>query len=86
LGESSYALYMLQYALIVPVIRNPQWLEGWPVVVRMIAGFAAIIAAALLLWYFFERPVRRWLLARQPASWLSNPRVSPTAFPPPPRT
>ena len=86
LGESSYALYMLQYVLIVPVIRNPQWLEGLRVVVCVTAGFAAIIAAALSLWYFFERPARRWLLERQPAAWLAGTRVSPRAFPPPPRT
>jgi peptidoglycan/LPS O-acetylase OafA/YrhL len=69
LGESSYALYMLQYAMLVPVIRNPQWLETWSVGARVTIGFAAIIAAALLVWYFFERPARRWLLARQPVAW-----------------
>jgi peptidoglycan/LPS O-acetylase OafA/YrhL len=69
LGESSYALYMLQYAMLVPVIRNPQWLETWSVEARVTIGFAAIIAAALLVWYFFERPARRWLLARQPVAW-----------------
>jgi peptidoglycan/LPS O-acetylase OafA/YrhL len=65
LGESSYALYMLQYVMLVPVIRNPQWLEGWNVLVRVAIGYSIIIAAALLLWYCFERPARRWLLATQ---------------------
>ena len=26
-----HPVYMLQYVMIVPVIRNPQWLEAWSV-------------------------------------------------------
>jgi peptidoglycan/LPS O-acetylase OafA/YrhL len=69
LGESSYSLYMLQAVMLVPVIRNPQWLEAWSVSGRVAIGFTAILVTALLLWRFVERPSRRWLLERQPASW-----------------
>jgi len=69
LGESSYALYMLQYVMLVPVMRNPQWLDRWSTGMRTMLGFAVMIAAALLLWYFFERPARRWFLGRQPIDW-----------------
>jgi peptidoglycan/LPS O-acetylase OafA/YrhL len=69
LGESSYALYMLQYVMLVSVMRNPQWLDAWSIGMRTLLGFAVVIAASLLLWYFFERPARRWLLARQPLDW-----------------
>ena len=69
LGESSYSLYMLQFVMLVPVMRNPRWLETWSVGARVAIGFAVIVVAALLLWRFFERPSRHWLLRRQPVSW-----------------
>jgi len=74
LGESSYALYMLQYVMLVPVIHHPTWLADWSVAMRSALGFAVIIAAALLLWFYFERPARRWLLDRQPVA-TTNPYV-----------
>ena len=73
LGESSYSLYMLQAIMLIPVIRNPQWLETWSIGERVIAGFTAILAAALLLWRLVERPSRHWLLRQQPASWHRQP-------------
>ncbi|HEY3180339.1 MAG TPA: acyltransferase [Casimicrobiaceae bacterium] len=76
LGEASYSLYMLQAVMLVPVIRNPQWFETWSVGERVIIGFMAIVIAALLLWWFVERPSRRWLLRRQPASWHPQPVAS----------
>lgn len=69
LGESSYALYMIQNVMLIPVIRDPHWLETWSVPARASIGFAAIIGAALLLWRLVERPTRRWLLRRLPAAW-----------------
>jgi len=69
LGESSYALYMLQYVMLVPVMRNSHWLDAWSISMRTLLGFAVVIAASLLLWYFYERPARRWLLERQPLDW-----------------
>src|SRR5205823_13585662 len=29
LGEASYALYMIQNVMLIPVIRDPHWLEAW---------------------------------------------------------
>jgi peptidoglycan/LPS O-acetylase OafA/YrhL len=68
------------------VIRNPQWLATWSVAARVALGFAAIIAAALMLWYFFERPARRWLLDRQPSRWSRTSDVRSCGLRLPPRT
>jgi peptidoglycan/LPS O-acetylase OafA/YrhL len=56
LGESSYSLYICSNVMLVPVMRNPQWLDTWSIGMRTLLGFAVVIAASLLLWYFFERP------------------------------
>ena len=68
LGESSYSLYMIQYAMLVPFVRHAEWVETWSVAQRTVVGFAAIIGASLLLWRFVEAPSRHWLLRNRPAS------------------
>ena len=76
-----HPVYMLQYVMLVPVIHHPTWLADWSVGMRSALGFAVIIAAALLLWFYFERPARRWLLDRQPV-----PTTNPYVIRIPPRT
>ena len=73
LGEASYSLYMLQSVMLIPVVHRAQWFETWSVGGRVIVWFTAMVVAALLVWRFVERPSRRWLLSRQPASW--HPRA-----------
>ncbi len=69
LGESSYSLYMLHAFMLMVAARNPQWYASWDIGYRITVGFTAILVAAWLLWRFFERPSRQWLLRRQPLSW-----------------
>jgi peptidoglycan/LPS O-acetylase OafA/YrhL len=62
LGESSYSLYMVHVFMLLLAARNPHWFASWGIGYRIAGGFSAIIVAALLLWWLFERPSRRWLL------------------------
>ena len=77
LGESSYSLYMIQYVMLVTVTHHLHGLERLSVAARVTFGFAAIIGIALLLWYFVERPARRWLVRHQPTA--RQTRIARTA-------
>ena len=72
LGESSYSLYMLHVFMLLFAARNPQWFATWSIGYRVLVGFTAIVGAAWVLWRFFERPARQWLLRRLPTCWQSR--------------
>jgi peptidoglycan/LPS O-acetylase OafA/YrhL len=66
LGEASFAMYLIHASLLqefnVTAYKNApitQALSVWA------AAFSTIIACSVGLHYFFERPVRHWLMNRK---------------------
>jgi len=77
LGESSYSLYMLHVFMLMLVPHSPQWFANLGIGYRVAVVFPATIGAAWVLWRFFERPSRQWLLRHPPRSW--RPQVTQCA-------
>jgi peptidoglycan/LPS O-acetylase OafA/YrhL len=60
LGEASYGLYLIH----VPVFHLFEWL-GWDRIPALFPVYLAVsISLSVLSFYYFETPVRRWILKR----------------------
>ena len=74
LGEASYSLYILQvpiYQLYTKLLAGRLGLEP---LANFIAYIAVLIAASVVSYLWFEKPVNRFLRAHPPGKWLAAAR------------
>ncbi len=71
LGDASYAVYAIHYPILVMVttLVRPAIVGDGPAapILFGLAFIAAVVALALILDRWFDRPLRRWLLAHMPS-------------------